>query len=231
MRTRGAVLASLLSLIAAGAVGVGVVVGSGRNDPLYVPPADRPVAGNFSARDAASFDDFALYSLGRSFEGLPLTAITRRRDRHRTDALANANWVNFIYGDCPADDPAAPESHSGCSPPLQVQVWPACERNPSLWSADSAAVFGEREAVELRGVPSFYYFDGTQVDIQTGDITIVIFGSDRDQLARAANALVPINPKARAATAKARAAGRWPELPKPREEALLGTLACEPAAR
>jgi len=221
---RKVIVFGVLGLIATGAVGVGVIFASGSAKSTYVPASDGPVQGNFTVNDAASFNDFALYSLGVAFEGLPLTAIDRRKDVPRDEALANANWVNFIYGDCVADDPARPESHSGCSPPLQVQVWPACERNPALWGADSAAIFGEREAVTVRGVPAYYYFEGTQIDIQTDDVTIVIFGSDRDQLVRAANALVPLNAKAFAAMNLVE--GLWPRLPEPLEEALNGTLLC-----
>jgi hypothetical protein len=38
------------------------------------------------------------------------------------------NDVTFIYGTC---DPSGGEG--GCAPPLEVQVWSACARNPSMY--------------------------------------------------------------------------------------------------
>lgn len=44
-------------------------------------------------------------------------------DRH----AYRANFASLIYGDCEAS------SDAGCAPPLEIQTWPACERNAGTY--------------------------------------------------------------------------------------------------
>ncbi len=74
--------------------------------------------------------NFRVYSLGSSFDGLPLTAVLRQCEDPGLDASigvdARGNSTSYIYGDC-----ELPMGEGGCAPPLEVQVRPACERSVS----------------------------------------------------------------------------------------------------
>ena len=161
--------------------------------------------------EARAFSDFALYSLGDSHRGAPLVAITRRLDPPLSESdvplTVRANFVNHIYGDCRA------ESDTGCAPPLQVQVWPACERNLSVYPTDD---WFDVERTTVRGVPAAFFENGARLELYTGDVTIVIFGLGRQHVVQAAEALQPANSRASAAR----------NLPSPRAGALEGRLGC-----
>lgn len=169
--------------------------------------------GEVPARAGAqvqSFDGFPLYWLGESFEGLPLTATTRRNDPPDTAQRVHANYVSFIYGDCAAAD------ESGCAPPLEVQVWPACERSLADYALTPAGEPVPHLATVVRGVPAAYFENGLRLELYTGTVTVVVFGLDPGRLARAAAAL-------RAANALA---STRPVLPPPAVGATTGTLGC-----
>ena len=69
--------------------------------------SDQTIAG------AAIFPDFPLYSVGDSFEGLPLLGMTRRLEARQNPDPVRANFVSFRYGDCtPGPD------EFGCPAPL-----------------------------------------------------------------------------------------------------------------
>ena len=96
-----------------------------------------------------------------------------------------------------------------------MQVWPACLRNRSL--------YGDREAytrTHVRGVPAAAFgSDSDMLEVYTGSVTIVIFGSDATGRLRVAQALKPVNPLA----GHPRPNG---DLPPPVPGALAGTLKC-----
>lgn len=167
------------------------------------------VRGNFGLERAKSFDGFALYAVGTRFEGLPLVASFRRLDAPDRRYSVRANYVSFIYGVCSA------VNGMGCAPPLEVQIWPACERNPSVyeWSPAEAAAI---ERTRIRGVPAIFYDGGRRLELSTGASTVVIFARTKEQLARAAAGLTGLN--------LARAAGAV--LPAPVRGAVEGRLAC-----
>ena len=160
----------------------------------------------------------------------------RRRDAFNPEEPeVTANWVDFLYGDCTADRTDTP-GDTGCGLPFQVQVWPACERNPSVYSADM-----EREALTVRGVPAYLYEEGTQLEVSTGRVTVILFGNDRTQLLEAANRLTPVNAVAwnleykASESASATVERYWyrtfvahdpPQLPEPVAGALEGALRC-----
>lgn len=166
-----------------------------------------------SLAEAETFDGFALYSVGVSFEGVPLTAIHRRLDAPDSDMPADArprgaNWVSFLYasGCEPAEDHGL-----ACKELLEVQVWPACERNLSVYPP------GLAETASVRGVPAATFEDGRRLEVYTGDATVVIFGEDVGQVSRAAKTLEPVN----GAPLEAGAG-----LPAPFPGALEGKLVC-----
>jgi hypothetical protein len=172
------------------------------------PPAQP--RGDLGANAARSFGKFALYSLGDSFEGLPLTAITRREDAPQPSERVPADYVGFIYGDCVA------LGEQGCPPPLEVQIWPACLRSLADYSLTPAGPPLEHEPTIVRGVPAAFFDQGLRLELYTGDVTVVVFGLERAQIQRAAAALRGVNAFASSA----------PMLPPPVAGALAGTLRC-----
>jgi len=142
----------------------------------------RPVRGNSSVEEVRLQTGRDVYYVGESFAGLSLTAVERRTDE--------AGYVSLLYGDCQADD------HSGCALPLEIQTWPSCARNLALYDgADPFAPTPER--VLVRGVPAGILDEGRQVELQTGNSTIVIFGESRALVARAAASLRGVDNPAR----------------------------------
>jgi hypothetical protein len=90
------------------------------------------------------------------------------------------NYVSFIYGDC---DPGG----GSCAPPLEIQVSPACLYTPAdIELPDSGRT-------EVRGVPGVFYEDGAKIVLVVGRSTVVVYGSSRDQVLRAAEALAGVN--------------------------------------
>jgi hypothetical protein len=166
--------------------------------------------GNFSLEQAREFRDFELYAPGETYGELPLTAVLRRFDSESDAQQVRANFVDFIYGSCDA-------SAGGCVPPLSVQVWAACERNPLSYDL----LQGEQEApVELRGVPAYFYEGGRRLELSTGASTVVIFAAGRDAALAVAAALEGVNNRV----------GREDDLPAPaytRENAAgIGVIPC-----
>jgi len=154
----------------------------------------------FSLAAAARFQSFPVYDAGPSVVGLPLVAVLRRND--------TANYVSFVYGDCRATD------DMGCAPPVEVQVWPACLRNPSLYRSPRAPT---PEPTVVRGVPAaFFANDGLRLEIQTGTSTVVVFARSRDEAVSVANALRGVNVPA----------GRSVALPAPAAGVMNGSLGC-----
>lgn len=204
-----------LGVTVAGALAAAVgVYAYGASGGEGVPPAFDAAHSDLKPAEARAFNDFALYSLGDSFEGLPLVAITQRLDPPISESdvplTHRANFVNHIYGDCEAT------SDSGCAPPLQIQVWPACERTLSSYSLTPAGDPFPHEDATIRGVPAAFYEDGGRLELYSGDVTIVIFGQGREHVRRAAEALQPVNAAASAAR----------NLPRPLPGALEGRLPC-----
>jgi len=162
--------------------------------------ADAPKS-TFSVARAKAFAKFPLYNAGDAVEALPLVAELRR-------VGGAANYVSFIYGDCTAVD------DYGCAPPVEIQIWPACVRNPSLYTAPGAPV-GDKATV--RGVPAAFYEAGKRLEIQTGTSTVVIFGRTQADVVAVANALRGVNVAVRRAA----------HLPPPAAGALDGSLRCD----
>lgn len=125
---------------------------------------------------AKEFKRYRLYHLGSSFEGLPLSAAP---DSGGGPATGNPA-VDFFYGTC--DPSGGVFDEAGCTPPLSVQIWSACERY--IRGLDVPY-----RSLKLRGVPAADVNGDIRVELQTGDVTIVIFASKLDQALRAANAL------------------------------------------
>ena len=156
---------------------------------------------DFSVEHALGFDEFPLYDAGERVDGLPLVAVVRRDD--------TADYVSFVYGDCVAED------ESGCAPPAEIQVWPACRRNLALYdTAPAGGVLPER--LVTRGVRAELFDEGTRLELQTGPSTVVIFADSRARALRIAAALRALDGSV--------APGRL--LPQPDPRAIGGAMDC-----
>jgi hypothetical protein len=200
-----------LLFVAAAAAGVAVFAGSGAAvDPAPAPGRYAPPQSTFSVAAARAFAEFPVYNVGNRFRDLPLVAVLRRADAAaEAGEPVAADYVSFVYGDC---EPRA----GGCAPPLEVQVWPACVRNPSVLSYVG---LGTPEATTVRGVPATFLDEGpgaARLELTTGRATVVVFGSSREQVTEAALALRGVN--------RELAADR--PLPAPANGALAGRLDC-----
>jgi hypothetical protein len=138
--------------------------------------------GNFTFVQARDFPDFSLYAVGESYGELPLTAVNRQFDDSPDAPPVRANYVDFIYGTCEA------EGEGGCAPPLSIQVWAACERNPMVYGGTES-----EGPLAVRGVPAYFYEEGRRLELSTGTSTVVIFTNSRDSALSAANDLEGVN--------------------------------------
>lgn len=188
-----------LALLAAAAVGLFVLA---TTLAVARPGSNGDPKSTFSLEGARSFAEFPVYYAGDSVAGIPLVAVLRRDD--------TADYVSFIYGECDA------VSETGCAPPAEVQVWPACKRNPSLYTGPRSPISPSPSPTTVRGVPAAFFDNGTRLEIQTGASTVVVFGEGADRVLEVANALRGVNVDVAAAGA----------LPAPAIGAIEGTLAC-----
>lgn len=188
----------MLRLVAAGASLLVVLAPAGA-----VPARDggRAAGPRVTLVWARAFDEFPLYNAGDRADGLPLVAILQRDD--------TARYVAFVYGDC------TPDEGSGCAPPAEIQVWPACRRSLALYGGPKPDEPGP-EWTTIRGVPAVSLDDGTRLELQTGRSTVVIFADLPARARRIADALRSLNGSE---------LGDSP-LPQPAPGALDGRLTC-----
>lgn len=176
---------------------------------------------DFTPTSIQDFGEFPVYWLGEQFGAEKLHAIHRRIGSARSRAAGRPNYVSLKYGDC------QPGGDGGCPAPLEIQVWPACERNRSSLqlvpdidgSGPAEAVPYPREDVEVRSIPAAFYDQATRLELYTGEVTVVLFGSSREQLLEAAD-------KLEGATASVASVSPREELPAPAAGALEGKLGC-----
>ena len=158
-----------MRLRAASCLLVALLVAGCGNDATDAETSTRLLAG------AQEFKQYRLYSAGSSFEGLPLVAAP---DADGGPVPGNNTGVSFIYGTCkpPADE-------GGCSPPLTVQIHRACERPPI------ESMGGGYRKLTLRGVPAALVDGDPRVELQTGEVTVVLFARTMARARRGAMAL------------------------------------------
>jgi hypothetical protein len=206
----GAIVALAVALVTTAAM-LGALALEGVGAGRAPPPLLDPRKSNMDVADAQRFPDFPLYSLGDAFDVLPLTSIQRveqERALPGEEGAPKANFVAFGYGDC------EPEP---CAIPVDVQVWAACERNPSVYRVDPAGRIPlASERLTVRGVPATYFPADPRLELSTSAVTVVIFAADRAQVLAAAAALRGVNRGVRAAE----------PLPAPTPGATDGKLRC-----
>lgn len=161
-----------------------------------------------TADEIAVFPDFPIYSVGESFEGLPLTETLREktsyllRDEDPTSQIT-IDRLYLIYGPV-CKDPLLPD----CYPRVAIQITPACHRNRSMY--DGPADAHPIDSRVTRGVPADEF--PSSLALYTGSVAVVIHTNPADakQAERAATALAPANDLARAATAETLIPGDLP---------------------
>lgn len=183
--------------------------------------AELEADSDLTLAEVNTFTDFALYYPGESFAGMPLTNINRAK-YHSPEAPGPADYVAFTYGGC------IPASDTGCPFPLEVQVWAACARNPSMYTFGFQPNAGE--ATKVRGAAAAFFEDGGRLEVYSGDVTIVLFADEQAQLLNAAEQLVPANAEAVALQEEALRSGLTADeedLPPPTAGAMEGQLKCD----
>lgn len=202
-----------VALLASVAVTVGLVTAAlalaglgGAEDPKQAAPRS-----TFSLEQARAFADHALYYAGTSVDGLPLVAVLRDKAKAAAlpDKAAAGDVVSFIYGDCIA------AADTGCAPPAEVQIWPACVRSLALYDTSMPGT-PITDHTTVRGVPAAFLDDGLRLEIHTGRSLVVVFADSQDRVGRIASALRGVNV---AIPAEAR-------LPAPVPGAVEGKLRC-----
>ena len=151
--------------------------------------ADRRAALCISDRSCSRQHGLYLgYSLGGSFAGRPLENAEATCGRAPTGSGGRSSpFFSVIYGTC------RPNSPEGCQPPLEVQSWPACDRNrvsfEGIRNTPGDATPNRRFRVE--GVP-VASFDG-YFEMYLPLTTLVVFFTQNTHLAREVlQALPPI---------------------------------------
>jgi hypothetical protein len=194
MPTRGLLLIASIGAVVLGATGA-LILFSGAG--TAGPGTEADLRSNFSVEAAQAFRGFPVYNTGDRADGIPLRAVLRRNEAAALPHLAAAepkgfkglgqtNYVSFVYGSC------VPGVNSGCAPPVEVQVWPACLRNLALYDPSVPGTpIPERTLV--RGVPAAIFDDGLRLEIHTGRSLIVVFGDSADRVKQVADDLRGVN--------------------------------------
>jgi len=122
--------------------------------------------------------DVPRYFAGASFEGLKQTKSFRRCDQ--PSSMGRANFVSYIYGSCD------PEPDQGCAPPMEIQTFPACERNADSYTLNPEGDPVPRKNITIAGLPGAIFDGGRRVEVYMRNATVVIFGDNPGQIRRAA---------------------------------------------
>ncbi len=193
----------VVALAAAAATTLALVFTNGGRADINGPVTPE---STYSVAQAQSFTEYPLYFAGSSFGDLPLTAV--ERDNSNPDGN-QVDDVTFMYGTC------TPTSEEGCAVPVQIQIWPACLRNPTSYPSSGPMALQSTQTT-MRGVPANFYEDGARLEVQTGTATVVIFATESSQALAVANALRGVN----------NAVTTTDPLPQPAAGAMDGTLTC-----
>jgi len=190
-----------------GALGVGASCGGSVGEEEATPGAQAAPRADVSLDELEQFEDFPLYWVTETFDGLPLTRPSLiTAETLAAEAAAQGpeaapvstmgepkappgpsvfpEFVDLIYGDCEAT------SDSGCGTPLSIQIWRACNRSLDDYELAPGMPY-PHEKLTVRGT-SAALFEDDRVEVYAGSVTIVIFGADELAI-RAAEALRPLN--------------------------------------
>ncbi|MGN6557887.1 MAG: hypothetical protein ACTHLH_07720 [Solirubrobacterales bacterium] len=115
---------------------------------LLAPAAGGQVGGG-------SLSPNEMYWLGPYYAGL------------RLEGTPAETGKTFVYGDC-----ELPEGEGGCSPPLEVQNWTSCTRNPIGLDVLPYKVYLLRDGALAAA------YEPTSVDVGTGRQTVTVFTNE-----------------------------------------------------
>jgi hypothetical protein len=234
LRSRGALgFAALTGALALFFVIHALSAGASSADESPPPPTDAEVTAATTGSDSARAGDllpctgdeqpanFTVYSLGPSVSGDQLASEQRDCLQYQDGEVARMNDVSYFYGSC--DIPAGADT---CAPPLQIQSWPACERNLAMYEKSDGVAYPYTYVGDARGAPAYSFNGGTRIEVYSSDTTIVIFATDP---ALATTALDQIQPQADSQPppddpANQNTSG---DLPAPDAGSTQGTLTCE----
>ena len=168
--------------------------------------------------------NFEIFSAGPAVAGLPLSATVRRCDTDAPAYEAPANRITYIYGHCETP----PEGETGCAPPLEVQTWPACQRNRAGYSFEGEPLpYRELPRHGAAEVVEFDFALENRVEVYTKSSTIVIFADSPELGRKAVEFLTPQEVGKPPVTNAADLQGSPPEgLEPPTEGAMKGDLRC-----
>jgi hypothetical protein len=169
--------------------------------------------------------NFEILSAGPEVAGLPLTAAVRRCDSAAPADEAPANRITYIYGSC-----EIPETETGCAPPLEVQTWPACQRNKAGYTFEGQPLpyteLSKRGAAE---VVEFNFALESRIEVYTKSSTVVLFAASRELALKAVELLTPQEKGTPPAMSRADLRRAPPEaLAPPLAGATQGKLQCQP---
>jgi hypothetical protein len=140
-------------------------------------------AGPISEQDLAvarSFRLFTVYWVGRSFDGVALTAADTQRDYN---AVAGER---VYYGNC--DKPSSVVSTVGCRLPLEIAT-------VEYYKIDSRRNIGlgTRTVTAIRGVPAVIFDGGRSIQLYTAKLAIDIYADTPERATAAAQLVGPMN--------------------------------------
>lgn len=189
-----------------------LVMGESANAQPRPNPRDNGLRG---CPHSSAYVNFPYYWAGPSFEGKSVVARIRRCDRPYPGEGGRANFFSYIYG-CEIELPGA-----DCNP-VEVQTWPGCERT---LSNDGYGDRSSYDRIQVRGVPAAIdKFGFGELELYTGEVTVVIFANRRGQALRFARTL-------RSAPRSHQQTGDDENLPSPLPGHMAGRLLCGPSLR
>ncbi len=139
----------------------------------------RPIATG-DLEQARSFRLFTVYWVGRSFDGVPLTAADTQRD------YAAAAGERVYYGNC--DKQASLLSTAGCQLPLEI----ATVEFRMINSRQNEGL-GTRTNTTIRNVPAVVFNRGRSIQLYTAALAIEIYADSARRAMAAAESVVPMN--------------------------------------
>lgn len=112
----------------------------------------------------------------------------RRCDAATEIGEPGANYVSYIYGECRYLEQT--DGDTGCSPPLEVQTWPACQRSVADYEYEGRP-YPYRPLPNERGATAASFEGGWRLEVYSGASTVVIFANQEAVAMKALSLLRP----------------------------------------
>ena len=169
--------------------------------------------------------NFEIFSAGPSVAGVPLNTMQRRCGGTTPADEPPANFTNYVYGSC-----KIAEGATGCSPPLEVQTWPACQRSLADYSFEGKPMPHTRlPSINGAEAQEIEFPFGPRIEVYTKSSTVVIFANNPALAKEALGQLRSQEEDKPPATQAAELKGKPEEgLEPPSRGATEGKLQCQP---